>query len=305
MSFAADSWEALGSRAEIVVTDAAALPAVRAAVAAEVAAVDRACSRFRADAELARLHAAGGRSVRISSLLCDAVAAALEAACRSGGLVDPTVGAGMAAAGYDRDFALLPEDRAAVDPVPAAGWRCIRLDLRARTLQVPSGVRLDLGATAKALAADRAACAGAAVASSCGVLVSLGGDVAVAGPVPDGGWPVGLSDGHRDATATTTVALRGGGLATSSTTQRRWRAGGREMHHVLDPRTGAPAPAVWRTVTVAARTCVEANTASTAALILGTRAPAWLERRGLPARLVRPDGTEAGTCGWAVAEAAA
>ncbi len=224
MSFAADSWEALGSRAEVVVTDAGALAAVCEAVAAEVAAIDDACSRFRADAELARVHAAGGRQVRISPVLCDAVAAALEAARDSDGLVDPTVGAGMLAAGYDRDFVLLPADRPPVAAVPAAGWRAVRLDRDARTLRVPPGVRLDLGATAKAMAADRAAAAGAAAAPSCGVLVSLGGDIAVAGPAPAGGWPVGLADGHRDATASATVALRAGGLATSSTTQRRWRA---------------------------------------------------------------------------------
>jgi thiamine biosynthesis lipoprotein len=301
VSCATVSWEALGSRAEIVVTDPAALPAVHAAVADEVAAIDRACSRFRKDAELARVHAAGGRSVRISPLLRDAVAVALDAARRTDGLVDPTVGAGILAAGYDRDFALLPADGRQTAVVPATGWRSVHLDRRGRRLRVPPGVRLDLGATAKALAADRAATAGAAAARSCGVLVSLGGDIAIAGPVPEGGWPVGLSDGHRDKTVATTVALRAGGLATSSTTQRRWRAGGREMHHVLDPCTGEPVPSVWRTVTVAARSCLEANTASTAALVLGERAPAWLERRGLPARLVRPDGTQTGTCGWAVA----
>jgi FAD:protein FMN transferase len=305
VSYVADSWEALGSRAEIVVTDAAALAAVRAAVAAEVAAIDRACSRFRPDSELARVHAANGRAVRISALLRDALAAALDAARRTDGLVDPTVGAGMLAAGYDRDFARLPTDRPPVRFVPAPGWRGVRLDRRARIVRVPAGVRLDLGATAKALAADRAAAVGAAAAPSCGVLVSLGGDVAVAGPLPERGWPVGISDGHRDEAVATTMALRAGGLATSSTTQRRWRAGGRDMHHVLDPHTGEPAPAVWRTVSVAARSCVEANTASTAALVLGERAPAWLEHRGLPARLVRADGAETGTCGWAVAEAAA
>jgi thiamine biosynthesis lipoprotein len=135
--------------------------------------------------------------------------------------------------------------------------------------------------------------------------VSLGGDVAVAGPVPAEGWPVGIADGHRDRDVAATVALRGGGLATSSTTQRRWRRGGREVHHILDPRTGAPAPVIWRTVSVAAASCVEANTASTAAIVLGATAPAWLWRRRLPARLVRHDGAVVGTCGWAPAAVAA
>jgi thiamine biosynthesis lipoprotein len=93
-------------------------------------------------------------------------------------------------------------------------------------------------------------------------------------------------------------------LATSSTTVRRWRAGEADVHHIVDPRSGAPAEEVWRTVSVAARTCVEANTASTAAIVRGEAALAWLERCGLPARLVRRDGTVATTCGWP-AEAAA
>jgi thiamine biosynthesis lipoprotein len=297
VSCASAAWEALGSRVHVVVTDAAALAQARAAVAAEVRAIDRACSRFRADSELARVHAAGGAPVRVSPLLAEAVSVALEAARATGGLVDPTVGAGMLAAGYDRDFALLAHDGPAAPATPAPGWRTVRLD--GRTLRLPPGVLLDLGATAKALAADRAARAAAT-----GVLVNLGGDIALAGPAPEGGWPIGLADGHRDE-AGATVALSAGGLATSSTTQRRWRRGGRELHHVLDPRTGEPAPAVWRTVSVAAATCVEANTASTAALVLGEDAPAWLESRGLAARLVRADGAVTGTWGWPLAEVAA
>jgi thiamine biosynthesis lipoprotein len=116
---------------------------------------------------------------------------------------------------------------------------------------------------------------------------------------------VGIADGHRDHDVAATVALRGGGLATSSTTQRRWRRGGQEVHHILDPRTGAPAAAIWRTVSVAAASCVEANTASTAAIVLGATAPAWLLRMRLPARLVRHDGAVVATCGWAPTAVAA
>jgi thiamine biosynthesis lipoprotein len=305
MTSAVASWRALGSTAEVVVTDAAALPAARRAVEDELAAIDLACSRFRDDAEIARVHAGAGAPVPVGPLLLEAVATALEAARRTGGLVDPTIGAAIAAAGYDRDFTELPADAPAHAPVPAAGWRAVRLDRAAGTIAVPAGVRLDLGATAKALAADRAAAAAAAAVAPHGVLVSLGGDVAVAGPVPAEGWPVGIADGHRDRDVATTVALRGGGLATSSTTQRRWRRAGREIHHILDPRTGAPPAAVWRTVSVAADTCVEANTASTAAIVLGAAAPAWLWRKRLPARLVRHDGAVVGTCGWAPVAVAA
>lgn len=305
MSFTAATWEALGSRVQVVVTDPEALATARAEVEAEVAAIDRTCSRFRPEAELAQIHAADGAAVRVSPLLAEAVDLALDAARRTGGLVDPTVGAGVIAAGYDRDFDALPDDAPGCPPVPAPGWRRVRLDRRRRMLQLAPGIRLDLGATAKALAADRAAAAAAAAIGPHGVLVSLGGDIAVGGPPPAGGWPVGIADGHRDEAVTATVALRAGGLATSSTTQRRWRRDGREMHHVLDPRSGEPAPVVWRTVSVVAGSCLHANTASTAALVLGAGAPAWLAGLGLPARLVGADGVVTGTCGWSTGAVAA
>jgi thiamine biosynthesis lipoprotein len=189
--------------------------------------------------------------------------------------------------------------------VPAAGWQRIRIDRREGTVRVPAGVEIDLGATAKALAADR--CARLVhTATGSSTLVSLGGDIAVAGAAPAGGWPILVTDDHRsDATAEgQTIAIAAGGLATSSTTVRRWRAGGKELHHIVDPRSGAPAGEVWRTVSVAARSCVDANTASTSAIVRGEGAIAWLERAGLPARLVRPDGTTVRTGGWP-AEAAA
>jgi FAD:protein FMN transferase len=131
------------------------------------------------------------------------------------------------------------------------------------------------------------------------VLVSLGGDIAVAGDAPRDGWIVGLADAH-DAPPEpgSSVAITSGGLATSSTTVRRWERGGTTHHHILDPRDGRAAPEVWRTVSVAAATCVDANIASTAAIIRGEAAPSWLEGLGLPARLVRTDGRVERTAGW-------
>jgi thiamine biosynthesis lipoprotein len=129
------------------------------------------------------------------------------------------------------------------------------------------------------------------------VLVSLGGDIAVAGDPPAGGWPILVARAQ-------TVSIREGGLATSGTTVRRWRAGRLELHHIVDPRSGAPAPEVWQTVSVAAPTCLEANVAATASIILGDAAPAWLESRGLPARLVGTDGSTRETAGWPAAELA-
>jgi thiamine biosynthesis lipoprotein len=187
---------------------------------------------------------------------------------------------------------------------PAPGWWRLHWDLARREVLLPRGVTLDLGATAKALAADRIADR-ASRAAGCGVLVGLGGDIAVAGRPPTGGWRVAVADDHRTAldVPAQTVAVVSGGLATSSTVARAWRRGGRVRHHIVDPRTGDNPAAIWRTVSVAAGSCVDANTASTAAVILGDAAPAWLAQRGLPARLVTPTGQVVHTAGWPASEA--
>jgi thiamine biosynthesis lipoprotein len=160
-------------------------------------------------------------------------------------------------------------------------------------------VSLDLGSTAKAFAADRAA-ADIARTLACGVLVNLGGDIAVAGDPPQGGWLVRVCEEHdapQDAPGPL-MSITSGGVATSSIVRRTWRQGDRDVHHIVDPRTGDLPEPVWRTVTVAAATCVDANTASTAAVVLAGTAQAWLEQRGLPARLVGIDGDVTTVTGW-------
>ena len=229
---------------------------------------------------------------------------ALRAAEQTDGAVDPTVAPALVALGYDRDFAAMDADAADdVHGLPAAGWRSVALDARRRLLRLSPGCRLDLGATAKALAADRAAAAPSPRRPARPTLVNLGGDVATAGPVPAGGWLVRVTDDHRagpDADGQS-VTVRGGGVATSSTTVRRWRRAGRAVHHIVDPATGEPAAPVWRTVSVAAASCVDANTASTAAIVRGASAPQWLESLGLPARLVDPSGSVVTVGAWPVA----
>lgn len=306
--WAAAEWVAWSCRVRVVVTDPPALDEARAVLAADLAAVDLACSRFRADSELAALEARAGRWVPVSPLLAELLHVALLAARRTGGDVDPTVGRALAALGYDRDFGAIPAV-GGIRVIPAPGWRCIELDRAAGRARIAPGVRVDLGATAKAWAADTAA-TGITRRTGAGCLVSLGGDIAVAGPAPTGGWRVRVEDVTGDPSAPpsgpgTVVTLRDGGLATSSTRGRRWRRDGLPLHHLLDPRTGLPTAPVWRTVSVAAGSCVDANTVSTAAIVRAHRAQAWLRSTRLPARLVHEDGSVVTLGGWPSEEAAA
>ncbi len=294
------SFSALGTTASLLVTDPAALPDARRALERELAAVDAACSRFRADSELSRVNAADGACVEVSPAFAEALEVALHAAEATGGAVDPTVGAAVVALGYDRTYAQVVRS----GPGPAgiavrhADWRAVEWDRLTRRVRLPGGMALDFGATAKALAADRAA-AEAAEATGCGVLVNLGGDVSTAGEPPAGGWRVAIADHHaRPGPAAPTVAIGAGGLATSGTTARTWRRGGRVLHHIVVPATGDSAEPVWRTVSVVAADCVTANTASTAAVVLGDDAVTHLDRAGLPARLVGRDGNVLFVNGW-------
>ncbi|WP_329334078.1 FAD:protein FMN transferase [Streptomyces sp. NBC_00663] len=302
---AAADWRALGTGVRLVVTDPALLDSCNLLLARHLAEVDAACSRFRQDSELAALDTTAGRPVQVSPLLAEALSVALHAAEATDGAVDPTVGSAMDALGYDRDFTLVQEDdrpvRLTVQRTP--GWRTVHLDRATGTVTVPPGVRLDLGATAKAWAADRAATL-LAEAAGCGVLVALGGDTAVAGEPPAGGWQIRVQDitGPVDETPAhgsyDCVGLHGGGLATSGTSARRWRRGDQNLHHIVDPRTGLPVRTPWRTVSVAAGSCAEANAASTAALVKGAGAERWLTRMALPARLVSQEGLVITTPGW-------
>ena len=293
---------ALGTGVRVLTTSASTLEAARAGVVRELAAIDEACSRFRDDSEVSLLQRAGGREVQVSSLLTEALAASLRAARMTGGAVDPTVGGAMRRIGYDRDFADVAGDGGPVQVVVEAvpGWRLIELDEQRARVRIPDGLELDLGSMAKALAADRAATAAVRAVGQGGVLVSLGGDIAVAGTPPEGGWRVLVTDDHAASldAAGQVISLAAGGLATSSTTVRRWRRGSAILHHIIDPMTGLPATETWRTVSVVAATCVDANTAATAAIVWGARALDWLARHQLPARLVGVDGQVIRVAGW-------
>ena len=270
----------------LAVTDPDRLAEARVEVDAELAAVELAASRFRPDSEISALATADGRPTRMSDVLADLLDAALAAARLTDGDVDPTVGAALIALGYDRDFTAVDCARplAAQLTMPAT-WSMIQVS--GRLVTVPPGVVLDLGATAKAVAADRCA-QRVNSATEAGVLISLGGDIATAGPAPVGGWSVLVHDDDDDP-ADPVALPAGAALATSSTVRRRWGAGPTPAHHILDPRTGTPAEPVWRTVSVAAGSCFAANTVSTAAVVRGWRALNWIDSLGLCARLVDSD----------------
>jgi thiamine biosynthesis lipoprotein len=297
----ATSFSALGTTATIAVTDDEALDVARTRLRVHLELLDHTCSRFRPDSELQCANARSGRAVAISPLLAELIAVALAAAETSASRVDPTLARSLRAAGYDRTFSLVRaretwtvEQRRA----PAEDWRGIELDATRLTLRTPPGIELDLGATAKAWASDHAAHA-IARETGCGVLVSLGGDIAVAGGPPVGGWPVQIAEDHAaPAGSGPVVSIESGGLATSTTTVRRWHVEGGDAHHVLDPSTGRPATGCWRTASVAAASCVEANVAATAAIVLSHSAAGWLDDRQLPGRLVSTSGDVVLTGGW-------
>jgi thiamine biosynthesis lipoprotein len=294
--------DALGTSARVAAWPPDGLAAALAAVDAEIARLDRQASRFRADSELSRIHRAPGPVHQVSSGLAEAVHVALAAAEWTGGLTDPTVGSALMALGYDRDFAAIGAAPSVSPPLPRStpvhGWRSVRLD--GTVLRLPRRIRLDLGATAKGLGSDRAASAAGRACGRGGVLVGLGGDIAIAGMPPRGGWPVAVADSSDPdgGPPGQIVRLAAGGLATSSVTGRRWERAGRPLHHIIDPRTGFPADGPWRTVSVAAASCAEANAAATAAIVAGAEAEAWLAQTGLPARLVGHDGTVRCLGGW-------
>ncbi len=296
---------ALGCLMRLVVTRPSHLTAAKKAVDEVVDAIDAAASRFREDSELSRLNSRPETDVVVSPLLADAIAVALRAARMTDGAVDPTVGFALKRVGYDRDFSAVPAHgkaiRAIATPIP--GWRAVEFSRRSRLVRLPRGVELDLGATAKALAADMAAEA-AGLAIGGGALVGLGGDIAVAGECPPGGWQIQVSE---DSSAPVdeseeTVSITSGGIATSSTLVRSWSRGGRVLHHIIDPASGLPTTGPWRTATVAAGSCVDANTAATAAIVLGKLAVSWLETRNIPARLIDRESNVARIAGWPESE---
>jgi thiamine biosynthesis lipoprotein len=299
----------LGTYVQLVVARGELLATARKEAEQVLALVDAGCSRFRENSDLVRANRNAGQWVTVRPVLAEAVNAALWAASQTEGLVDPTLGRSLAAVGYNRNLPQVQSDQMQSDHGPASvplpsipqAWRRVgvRTEDGQAEVMVPFGVGLDLGATGKAFAADLVV---RRIVENVGtdLVVSIGGDVAIGSLDPDAhahDWQIAIGE-LPNAVPDQTIILHQGGLATSSTLHRHWTRGGNSLHHLLDPRTGRPVERNWRTASVAATSCLVANTATTAAIVLGAQAPAWLTERGLAARLVGIDGKVVNVAGW-------
>jgi FAD:protein FMN transferase len=253
----------------------------RAAVLAElgrseIEALERRWTRFDPASELSALNdAAGTGPLQLSPPTFELVQSAIEAWRFTAGYFDPTVGAAMVAAGYDRTYVLGPAVRPQLGGEPTPGPAGIAVDETTRTVSLPDGVALDLGGIGKGRAADLVS-ARLLDAGADGVCVDLGGDLAVAGQPPDGqAWIIGVDDwgdlgvDHVGGDDAPTLALARGGVATSATTARRWTADGEAAHHLIDPATGRPSTSTVRSATVLAGQAMWAEVVAKAALLAG------------------------------------
>lgn len=298
----ARTFRAIGTSVTVAVWEPQALDRAASILREEIDAMDRVASRFRPDSELEqRVHRNSGQATSVSPLLYQVLRTAQRVAQQTFGAVDPTVGNALEALGYDRDFSEIGHGhaRSSTTSRVVAGYDRVQLDPRTRSVTIPQGVRLDFGATAKALIADRAADRINRVLGV-SVLVSLGGDIAVAGDPPADGWPVGIAVDSSIVPdeADQFVAIRRGGLASSSTSVRTWWIGGERFHHIVDPTTGQSADPHWTLVSCVGVSCVDANALSTAAIIWGPSAPDRLASFGQPARLVSRHGEVVTVGGW-------
>jgi len=260
--------------------------------------VEASLSRFLPDSDLSRLNQSGGTPVQVSRILFTAVSLALRAAEETDGVFDPTVLSALEHAGYDRSFEYVAAgagpSRSTTTTVPLPDYRAVRCDPHTRTVVLADGQRLDLGGIGKGLAVDLALAETSFLPNRC---IAAGGDVAVWGTaVPDQEWTIALEDAG-DA-GMRSIALCDAAVATSTTWKRRWLVDGQQRHHLIDPRTGQPTSSPFRSVTVVAGTCVQADVAAKTALLLGEQGIAFLEDRALHGLGVRGNGSIVPTSQW-------
>ncbi len=290
-------FDALGTEIVVAVTDVTQLGMVLEHTHRCIDDIDRTFSRFRADSELERLQHTGPGQQSASPLFIELLETALLAARSTDGVFDPTIRDALESSGYDRSI----EEIESAGPGPARGalvagtWSQIEVDARKGVVTIPNGVRLDFGGIGKGFAVDYTL--RSLLAVDCGVMISAGGDLAVAGPPPENGWPCGISTTTVDP-LDETILLRRGAIATSGLGRRQWRRDGRWLHHLIDPLSGTPADSPWSFVTVVAATCVAADVAAKVAWIKGNLGPSWIESLGLAARFRDHEGKVTYTTHW-------
>jgi thiamine biosynthesis lipoprotein len=269
------TFRAMGTEIELLVEADGAAGALEAAEH-EFHRLEALLSRFREDSELSRLNRDG--ALAAGPDLCRVVELALAARERTSGRFDPTVHNALVAAGYDRTIEDLVRDSHGRCQAPDVSGGDARVE--GSRIELDVGVRLDLGGIGKGYAAERAA---EILATAGPCLVNAGGDIAVRG----GHWPVGVET----AAEPLTLELSGGGLATSGRDRRRWRRNGRELHHLIDPRTGEPAETDLLRVTAIAADAIEAEIAAKSLFLAGAdRAAREADAAGVAAVLVTGDG---------------
>jgi len=246
----------------------------------EIERLEQKYSRYRADSLLSRINASAGDR---SGVAVDAETASLfdyAATChaQSEGLFDVT--SGILRRAWNFRSGRLPERERIAELLRLVGWEKVRWS--GKRIALPhAGMELDLGGYVKEYAADRvAALLGDAGCRS--ALVDLGGDLAIAGPHPDGRpWIVGIRDASHPDRPALSVPVSSGGVATSGDYERCMVVDGVRYGHILDPRTGWPIAGL-ASVTVFAPRCLVAGSATTIALLQGENARAWLDALGLP-----------------------
>ena len=276
-------FHAMGTDCELFLKARPRPEALRAMAVAqwEVRRLEGIFSRFDSHSELSELNRRG--TLRVGPELLEVVDLALAARDRTGGRFDPTVHDALVAAGYDRTFEEVSAEERGDNPRPSPALRCagsVRVDRRTRSIELDPGIHLDLGGIAKGYAVDRAA----KILEEHGpCLVDAGGDIAARGR----GWPIGLDTGD----GTLTLELGDGAVATSGRDRRRWRRGGEELHHIIDPATGLPAAGDLLRVTAVAATATDAEVRAKALFLAGAvEAEREANATGTPALLVTLDG---------------
>jgi len=242
------------------------------AVAAEALRIETRYSRYRDDSDVQRINTAAGRAVSVDPEMATLLDFAGRCHALSDGAFDITSGVLRRAWSFDGgDRVPSPADIAAL--LPRVGWH--RLDWRDPVLRLPAGMQIDLGGIGKEFAVDRSLGLARQLTERA-LLVNFGGDLCASGPPDSGAWRVGIEAIETGRPATRTVRLERGALATSGDAHRHVLRDGTRYAHVLDARTGWPAPDAPRSVTVAAATCTEAGVLATLAMLQGRDAETWL-----------------------------